>query len=126
MTPAMIPAILAGGSAECLIQELDPAHWVQLWPGFEVYSLWDDTPQGMAIGLFRCAKGVGSQRHRHDCNQFLYCLAGGYFYPDTGLRIQPGCFYMNPRGHAHGPAVALEDGTLMLEIYDGPATPLPA
>ena len=110
---------------ELLITELLPERWKTLWPGFEIYPYWGDSKNGMTIGLFRCAKGVGSERHRHDCNQFLYCLEGEYFYPDTGMRITPGCFYMNPRGNAHGPAVALADNTLMLEIYDGPSMPVP-
>ena len=109
---------------EILIAGLDPKKWREIWPGFRVYSLRRSRGKGLSIGLFHCAKGVGSTPHRHASNQFMYCLKGEYFYPATGVRIKPGSFYMNPRGRAHGPAVALKE-TLMLEMYDGPPAPIP-
>jgi len=33
--------------------------------------------------------------------------------------LKPGSFYMNPKGHPHGPTKAHED-SLMIEMYDGP------
>lgn len=98
--------------------------WDEIWPGFRVLPLFPEGKGGVSIGLFHCDKGGGSTPHRHRANQFLFCLEGEYYYPATGLRIKPGNFYMNPRDNAHGPAVAMKD-TLMLEIYDGPAAPLP-
>ena len=49
----------------------------------------------------------------------MYCLEGDYEYTDTGLRLKPGSFYMNPKDHPHGPTIAHERSVL-IEIYDGP------
>ena len=40
-------------------------------------------------------------------------------YPDVGLRLTPGSFYMNPKDNPHGPTIAHEPSVL-IEIYDGP------
>ena len=49
----------------------------------------------------------------------MYCLEGNYEYTDSGLRLTPGSFYMNPKDHPHGPTIAHERSVL-IEIYDGP------
>ena len=36
--------------------------------------------------------------------------------------LTAGCFYCNPKGNVHGPAIAHED-TVVIEIYDGPHYP---
>ena len=58
-------------------------------------------------------------KHTHASNQFMYCLEGDYEYTDSGLRLRPGSFYMNPKDHPHGPTLAHERSVL-IEIYDGP------
>ena len=55
-------------------------------------------------------------------NQFMYCLEGRYEYTSSGVVLTPGCFYCNPKGNVHGPAIAHED-TVVVEIYDGPHYP---
>ena len=37
--------------------------------------------------------------------------------------LTPGCFYWNPKGNVHGPAMAHEE-TVVVEIYDGPHYPI--
>ena len=49
----------------------------------------------------------------------MYCLEGEYEYTDTGLILRPGSFYMNPKGHPHGPTRANKHSRL-IEMYDGP------
>lgn len=58
-------------------------------------------------------------KHIHASNQFMYCIEGDYEYIDSGLRLAPGSFYMNPKDHPHGPTLA-HARSLLLEIYDGP------
>ena len=36
--------------------------------------------------------------------------------------LTAGCFYCNPKGNVHGPAVAHEE-TIVIEVYDGPHYP---
>ena len=36
--------------------------------------------------------------------------------------LTAGCFYCNPKGNVHGPAIAHED-TVVIEVYDGPHYP---
>jgi hypothetical protein len=53
----------------------------------------------------------------------MFCLEGKYEYTKTGVMLTPGCFYWNPKGNVHGPAVAHED-TVVVEVYDGPHYPI--
>ena len=36
--------------------------------------------------------------------------------------LTAGCFYCNPKGNVHGPAIAHEE-TIVVEMYDGPHYP---
>jgi 2,4'-dihydroxyacetophenone dioxygenase len=108
---------------EVLIQtkELDPAKWIDFPDyGFRQYFLWKNLETGASIALLEYKKGGRIPvKHSHASNQFMYCLEGDYEYTDTGLRLRPGSFYMNPKDHPHGPTVAHERSVL-IEIYDGP------
>ena len=67
-------------------------------------------------------KGAGiPQPHLHSSNQFMFCLKGKYEYTSTGVVLTPGCFYCNPKGNVHGPAVAHEE-TIVVEMYEVPTT----
>ena len=105
---------------ELLISQLDPRKWKNIRAGFRIYPLWEDAKTGASIALFQIPKGGGvPTRHVHASNQFMYCLAGEYEYVSTGLVLKPGSFYMNPKGHPHGPTIARKD-SLLIEMYDGP------
>ncbi|HEX9461354.1 MAG TPA: cupin domain-containing protein [Alphaproteobacteria bacterium] len=105
---------------ELLVKGLDAAKWKNIPAGFRIYTLFEDAKTGASIALFECPKGVGVPvRHTHASNQFMYCLKGRNEYTATGLVLEPGTFYMNPKGHPHGPTIAHED-SLLIEIYDGP------
>jgi quercetin dioxygenase-like cupin family protein len=105
---------------EMLVTKLDPKKWRSIPAGFRIYPLWENPKTGASIALFHCPKGVGvPTRHVHASNQFMYCLKGEYEYIATGLVLKPGTFYMNPKGHAHGPTMARKD-SLLIEMYDGP------
>ena len=79
-----------------------------------------DVKEDASIHMVRLAKGASiPTRHSHACNQFMYCVSGRYLYKSSGLVLNPGDFYFNPKGSEHGPTEALED-TVLLEIYDGP------
>jgi len=85
--------------------------------------LWRDEATGASIALIRFEKGVGIPApHSHASNQFMFCLSGKYEYTSTGVTLQPGSFYCNPKGNVHGPTIAHEE-TVVLEIYDGPHYP---
>jgi quercetin dioxygenase-like cupin family protein len=85
--------------------------------------LWRNEESGASIALIKFAKGAGiPEPHSHASNQFMFCLSGRYEYTRTGVVLTPGCFYCNPKGHVHGPAVAHEE-TVVVEIYDGPHYP---
>jgi hypothetical protein len=45
----------------------------------------------------------------------------GTSLPSAVLTV--GCFYCNPKGNVHGPAIAHEE-TVVMEIYDGPHYPV--
>jgi quercetin dioxygenase-like cupin family protein len=88
--------------------------------GFRQYFLWRNAETGASVALLEYEKGgTIPTEHTHASNQFMYCLEGDYEYTDSGLRLRPGSFYMNPKGHPHGPTLAHEK-TVLLEIYDGP------
>jgi 2,4'-dihydroxyacetophenone dioxygenase len=85
--------------------------------------LWRNEETGASIALIKFDKGAGiPQPHYHASNQFMFCLKGRYEYTGTRVVLTPGCFYCNPKGHVHGPAVAHEE-TVVVEIYDGPHYP---
>src|SRR5438105_3696853 len=99
---------------ELLISRLDPKGWTDIPAGFRIYTFWENPETGGSIALFAVPKGVGvPTRHVHASNQFMYCLAGKYEYTATGLVLKPGSFYMNPKGHPHGPTLAHEDTVLI-------------
>jgi quercetin dioxygenase-like cupin family protein len=108
---------------EVLIQtaKLDPQGWIDFPDyGFRQYFLWKHPTSGASIALLEYEKGGRIPvKHSHASNQFMYCLEGDYEYTDSGLRLKPGAFYMNPKDHPHGPTVAHERSVL-IEIYDGP------
>ena len=107
-------------SREVLIANLDAKRWKNIPAGFRIYTLFENAKTGASISLFEIPKGVGVPvRHKHASNQFMYCLKGKYEYTSTGLVLEPGTFYMNPKGHPHGPTIAHED-SLLIEMYDGP------
>ena len=113
---------MAKRTKELLIPQnkLDPKKWKTTPAGFQIYTLWQHPETGATISLFKCPKGSGVPvRHVHASNQFMYCLEGEYAYTATGVVLKPGSFYMNPKGHPHGPTKARKD-SLMLEMYDGP------
>jgi len=111
---------MAKKTLEMLITTLDPQKWRNIPAGFRIYPLWEHPKTGASIALFECPKGVGVPvRHKHASNQFMYCLKGKYEYTATGITLEPGSFYMNPKGHHHGPTMAHED-SLLIEMYDGP------
>lgn len=92
-------------------------------PGLSEKMLWRDEQTGASIALIRFRKGVGiPEKHLHASNQFMYCLSGAYAYTESGILLQPGSFYCNPKGNLHGPTTAMEE-TVFLEIYDGPHYP---
>lgn len=102
-------------------EDLDPAKWLDFPDyGFKQYFLWKNAETGASIALLEYQKGGRIPiKHAHASNQFMYCLEGNYEYTDSGLRLTPGSFYMNPKDHPHGPTIAHERSVL-IEIYDGP------
>ncbi|MFL7960753.1 MULTISPECIES: cupin domain-containing protein [unclassified Pseudomonas] len=108
---------------EVLIQtaQLDPEGWIEFPEyGFRQYFLWKNPANGASIALLEYERGGRIPvKHSHASNQFMYCLEGDYEYTDSGLRLKPGHFYMNPKDHPHGPTLAHERSVL-IEIYDGP------
>ena len=102
-------------------EALDPAQWIDFPDyGFRQYFLWKNPDTGASIAMLEYEKGGRIPvKHSHASNQFMYCLEGDYEYTDSGLRLKPGSFYMNPKDHPHGPTVAHERSKL-IEIYDGP------
>lgn len=102
-------------------QELDPAKWIDFPEyGFRQYFLWKNAQTGASIALLEYQPGGRIPvKHSHASNQFMYCLEGDYEYTDSGLRLRPGSFYMNPKDHPHGPTLA-HAKSVLIEIYDGP------
>lgn len=110
-------------SLEVLIRaaDLEEANWID-YPdyGFRQYFLHKNPETGASIALLEYQPGGRiPTKHVHASNQFMYCLEGDYEYTDSGLRLRPGSFYMNPKDHPHGPTIAHERSVL-IEIYDGP------
>lgn len=101
--------------------QLDAEGWLDFPEyGFRQYFLWKHPTSGASIALLDYEKGGRIPvKHSHASNQFMYCLQGEYEYTDSGLRLRPGSFYMNPKDHPHGPTLAHER-SLLIEIYDGP------
>ena len=91
--------------------------------GISEKMLWRNGETGASIALIKFEKGSGiPQPHFHASNQFMFCLKGRYEYTSTGVTLVAGCFYCNPKGNVHGPAIAHEE-TVVVEIYDGPHYP---
>lgn len=91
--------------------------------GIHEKMLWRNEETGASIALIKFEKGAGiPQPHYHASNQFMLCLQGKYEYTPTGVTLTAGCFYCNPKGNVHGPAIAHEE-TIVVEIYDGPHYP---
>lgn len=85
--------------------------------------LWRDPKTEASIALIKFAKGASIPKpHSHASNQFMFCLSGKYEYTMTGVTLQAGSFYCNPKGNVHGPTLAHEE-TVVVEIYDGPHYP---
>jgi 2,4'-dihydroxyacetophenone dioxygenase len=102
-------------------QDLDPTKWLDFPDyGFRQYFLWKNADTGASIALLEYRQGgCIPVKHSHASNQFMYCLEGDYEYTDSGLRLTPGSFYMNPKDHPHGPTLA-HAKSVLIEIYDGP------
>lgn len=109
---------------EVLLQSKDLPWREKSLKGISEKMLWRNEETGASIALIRFAKGAGIPApHSHASNQFMMCLEGKYEYTKTGVVLTAGCFYWNPKGNVHGPAVALED-TVVVEVYDGPHYPI--
>jgi quercetin dioxygenase-like cupin family protein len=109
---------------EVLLQSKDLPWREKSLKGVSEKMLWRNEQTGASIALIRFAKGAGIPApHSHASNQFMFCLEGKYEYTKTGVVLTPGCFYWNPQGNVHGPAIAHED-TVVVEIYDGPHYPI--
>lgn len=110
-------------SLEVLIHQTDfkEENWIN-YPecGLRQYFLYSNPATGASIALLEFdAGGTIPTKHTHASNQFMYCLEGDYEYTDSGLRLGPGSFYMNPKDHPHGPTLA-HSPSVLVEIYDGP------
>jgi 2,4'-dihydroxyacetophenone dioxygenase len=106
---------------EILVDQFDPDKWMTVEKtGFRLYHFWEHPDTGASIVLLDVPEGLGVPvKHIHASNQFMYCLEGKYEYTDSGLILRPGSFYMNPKGHPHGPTIAHKK-SLLIEMYDGP------
>ena len=102
-------------------EDMTSGEWIDFPDyGFRQLYLWKSEGAGGTIALLDFAQGGRIPvKHTHASNQFMYCIEGDYEYTSTGLRLEPGSFYMNPKDHPHGPTVA-HTRCLLLEIYDGP------
>jgi 2,4'-dihydroxyacetophenone dioxygenase len=105
------------------IPKLEDSKWMLLEKtgGLRVYYFYENKESGASIALLDFPEGAGIPvRHTHASNQFMYCIEGKYEYLEPmSLILEAGHFYMNPKGHPHGPTRALKR-SLLLEIYDGP------
>ena len=108
---------------ELLIQSNDMTWREKSLEGVAEKMLWRNEETGASIALIRFSKGASIPKpHKHASNQFMFCLSGLYEYTETGVVLEPGSFYCNPKGNVHGPTLA-RDETVVLEIYDGPHYP---
>ncbi len=113
----------APGIAEVLIQSEDRPWREKSLKGVFEKMLWRNEETGASIAMIKFQKGAGiPEPHLHASNQFMFCLEGRYEYTATGVVLTPGCFYCNPKGNVHGPAIAHEE-TIVIEVYDGPHYP---
>lgn len=113
----------APGIAEVLIQSEDMPWREKSLKGVSEKMLWRNEETGASIAMIKFQKGAGiPEPHLHASNQFMFCLKGRYEYTATGVVLTPGCFYCNPKGNVHGPAIAHEE-TIVVEVYDGPHYP---
>ena len=109
---------------EILVHSQDEEWLDKTLAGLSHKPLWRNDETGASISLVRFKAGSGIPlRHSHASNQFMFCLSGRYRYVPTGLVLEPGSFYWNPKGCLHGPTCA-EDDTVLLEVYDGPHYPM--
>ena len=90
--------------------------------GIHEKMLWRNDQTGASIALIKFERAPAF-RSRIITRQISSCL------PEGEVRIHrdqssadSGCFYCNPKGNVHGPAIAHEE-TIVLEIYDGPHYP---
>lgn len=98
----------------------DPAGWILFPNGLRQYFLWKNEETGASIAILDFPKGVGiPEKHFHASNQAMICMEGEYHYTDSNIALTPGSFYCNPKGHPHGPTMAVERSVL-IEFYDGP------
>lgn len=111
-------------TSEELLLAADGLEWrPKSLPGLWEKMLWRDEETGASIALIKFERGVSiPDEHVHASNQFMYCLSGRYEYTETGVVLEPGSFYCNPKGNPHGPTLAHEE-TVVLEVYDGPHYP---
>jgi quercetin dioxygenase-like cupin family protein len=114
----------APGLDEILIQSESMPWRAKSLKGIHEKMLWRNEETGASIALIKFDAGAGIPApHLHAANQFMFCLKGRYEYLPTKVVLTPGCFYCNPKGNVHGPAVAHEE-TVVVEIYDGPHYPV--
>lgn len=108
---------------EILVQSQDHEWLDKTLEGLSHKPLWrnDETEASISLVRFKAGSGI-PLRHSHASNQFMFCLSGRYRYVPTGLVLEEGSFYWNPKGALHGPTYAEED-TVLLEVYDGPHYP---
>ncbi len=106
---------------EVMVAAMGPDGWAQTnLPGLQTKLLWQSEDGRGSIALIKFAKGSGIPReHVHASTQSMFCLSGRYAYVASGLVLEPGSFYSNPKDHPHGPTEALEE-SILLEVHDGP------
>jgi quercetin dioxygenase-like cupin family protein len=108
---------------EILIQSEEMPWREKSLKGISEKMMWRDEDTGASIALIKFDAGAGiPEPHKHASNQFMFCLSGRYEYTSTGVTLEAGSFYCNPKGNVHGPTVAREE-TVVVEIYDGPHYP---
>jgi quercetin dioxygenase-like cupin family protein len=113
----------APGIAEVLVQSEDMPWREKSLKGVSEKMLWRNEETGASIAMIKFQKAACiPEPHLHASNQFMFCLEGRYEYTATGVVLTPGCFYCNPKGNVHGPAISHEE-TIVVEVYDGPHYP---
>jgi 2,4'-dihydroxyacetophenone dioxygenase len=119
-----VAATLGSLSIEEILLQTETMRWREKsLAGVFEKILWRDEATGASIALIKFAKGASIPKpHSHASNQSMFCLSGKYEYTSTGMTLQAGSFYCNPKGNVHGPTLAHEE-TVVVEIYDGPHYP---